>query len=91
MKAFWFGERKNVVGLKIRELRKEKHLTIRDLAAQIQVNGHSDITENTITKIEHGDRFVPDYELIYFAEALNTNVEQLLEYYYRFPNESEPD
>lgn len=83
MKAFWFGDRKNVVGIKIRELRKAKHLTIRDLASQIQVNGHTDITENTITKIELGDRFVPDYEIVYFAEALDTTAEQLLEYYYK--------
>ena len=83
MKAFWFGDRKNVVGLKIRELRKEKGLTIRNLAAKIQVNGHSDITENTITKIESGTRFVPDYEIMYFAEALNTSSEELLEYYHK--------
>ena len=86
MKAFWFGDRKNVVGLKIRELRKEQGLTTRNLAAKIQVNGHSDITENTISKIELGIRFVPDYEIMYFAETLHTSSEVLLEYYHKLDN-----
>ena len=79
MKAFWYnGERKNIIGLNIRVLRKEKHLSIRDLAAQIQVRGYEDITENTISKIELGIRFVPDYEVSIFAETLGTTPNQLL-------------
>ena len=51
MKAFWYNEnRKNIIGLEIRKLRREKKLSTRDLAAKIQVNGYNDITENTISK-----------------------------------------
>lgn len=79
MKAFWFDEsRKNIVGLNIRKIRKEKNLSIRNLAAQIQIHGYQDITENTITKIELGIRFVPDYEICIFAEVLDTTPNELL-------------
>lgn len=81
MKAFWYNEdRKNIVGLEIRKIRKEKNISIRDLAARVQINGHEEITENTITKIEHGIRFVPDYEINIFAEVLETSPNRLLQY-----------
>ena len=49
MKAFWYNEnRKNIIGLEIRKLRREKKLSTRDLAAKIQVNGYNDITTNII-------------------------------------------
>ena len=80
MKAFWYNEnRKNIIGLEIRKLRREKKLSTRDLAAKTQVNGYNDITENTISKIEHGRRFVPDYEVKIFADALDTTPSKLLE------------
>ena len=80
MKAFWYNEnRKNIIGLEIRKLRREKKLSTRDLAAKIQVNGYNDITENTISKIEQGRRFVPDYEVKIFADALDTTPSKLLE------------
>lgn len=36
------------------------------------------ITQKTISRIETGDRVVPDYELKYFAEALGVSVGFLL-------------
>lgn len=81
MKAFWYNEnRKNIIGLEIRKLRREKNLSTRDLAAKIQVSGYDEITENTISKIEHGHRFVPDYEVKIFADVLNTTPNKLLEF-----------
>lgn len=81
MRAFWYNQnRKNLTGLKIRELRQKKNLSIRDLASQIQVHGYTDITENTITKIELGIRFVADYEICIFAEVLDTNPNYLLDF-----------
>lgn len=79
MKAFWYNEnRKNVCGIRVRELRKEQKLSCKDLEIKALLAGHDFLTQNTITKIELGIRFVPDYEVAILAELLNTTVEDLL-------------
>ena len=42
--------------------------------------GYDSLTQNVITKIELGIRFVPDYEVAIFAELLETTPENLLGY-----------
>jgi transcriptional regulator with XRE-family HTH domain len=79
MKAFWYNQdRKNVCGIKIRELRKEKHISTKKLEIMASLAGYENLTQNAITKIELGIRFVPDYEVAIFAELLNTTPEYLL-------------
>lgn len=79
MKAFWYNQdRKNVCGIKIRELRKQKHISARELEIMATLAGYESITQNAITKIELGIRFVADYEVTIFAELLNTTPEYLL-------------
>ena len=79
MKAFWYSEdRKNVCGIKIKELRKQKHLSTKKLEIMATLAGYDGITQNVITKIELGIRFVPDYEVAIFAELLDTTPEYLL-------------
>lgn len=79
MKAFWYNqERKNVCGIKIRELRKQKHLSTKKLEIMANLAGYDTFTQNAITKIELGIRFVPDYEVAIFAELLETTPEYLL-------------
>ena len=79
MKAFWYNEnRKNVCGIKIRELRKEKKMSCKDLEIKAGLMGYDFLTQNVITKVELGIRFVPDYEVAIFAELLDTTVENLL-------------
>lgn len=78
-KAFWYNdERKNICGIKIKKIRKEKHLTCKELEIMASLEGHDFLTQNTITKIELGIRFVPDYELVIFAKLLDTTVDDLL-------------
>ena len=73
MKAFWYNDtRKNICGLKIRELRKQKKITIKQLSILAELAGYDYITPNVITKVELGIRFIPDYEVSVFAELLNT-------------------
>ncbi len=48
-----------------------------DLAARMQVNGVT-IEREAISKIETGDRFVTDYELMVFAKVLNVSIEWLI-------------
>ena len=79
MKAFWYNEnRKNVCGIRVRELRKEKKLSCKDLEIKAVLAGYDFLTQNAITKIELGIRFVADYEVAILAELLDTTVEDLL-------------
>lgn len=79
MKAFWYNQdRKNVCGIKIKELRKEKHISTKKLEILATLAGYESITQNAITKIELGIRFVADYEVAIFAELLDTTPEYLL-------------
>jgi transcriptional regulator with XRE-family HTH domain len=68
----------NVSGQKIRNLREAADISQEQLAARIQLLGHS-INQKAISRIETGDRVVPDYELYYFAEALHVSISDLLD------------
>ena len=81
LKAFWCDDnRKNVCGLRIRQLRKEQHITQKKLAIMAQLAGYDFITETAIIKLELGTRFIPDYEVNIFAQLLGTTPEYLLQY-----------
>lgn len=81
MKAFWYNnERKNLCGLRIRELRKQKKLSVKQLEIMANLAGYDFITQNGITKAELGIRFMPDYEVAIFAELLDTTPEYLLNF-----------
>lgn len=78
-KAFWYNDdRKNICGIKIRKIRKEKNLTCKELEIMASLEGFDFLTQNAITKVELGIRFVPDYELAIFAKLLDTTVDDLL-------------
>ncbi len=80
MKAFWYNEnRKNCCGIRIRELRKEQHLTQKQLAIKAQLARFDFITETAIIKLELGTRFIPDYEVAIFAKLLETTTDDLLQ------------
>ena len=82
MKAFWYNDsRKNVCGIRIRELRKKKKITQKKLSIMAQLKGYDFITETAIIKLERGTRFVPDYEISIFAELLETTPEYLLQFH----------
>ena len=67
----------NSCGERIKELRQTLGISQNDLAVKLQLDGLG-ITQKTISRIETGDRVVPDYELKYFAEALGVSVGFLL-------------
>ena len=82
MKAFWYNDsRKNVCGIRIRELRKKKKITQKKLSIMAQLKGYDFITETAIIKLERGTRFVPDYEISIFSELLETTPEYLLQFH----------
>lgn len=77
MKIYDYNGKKNISGEKIRQARVKKRLTQDDLAAKMQIEGII-IERNSISRIESGDRFIPDYELPVFSRVLNVSIEWLL-------------
>ena len=67
----------NSCGKRIRETRQALGLTQNDLAVKLQLIGVG-MMQKTISRIEMGDRVVPDYELKYFSEVLGVSVNYLL-------------
>ena len=77
MKIYCFGDRKNISGERIREARLKLHLTQTDLAARLQVEGVI-MERDSLSRVEIGTRFVPDYEIPVFARVLGVSVLWLL-------------
>ena len=76
MKIYDFEGSKNISGDRIHQARTTMRLSQADLAARMQVNGVA-IEREAISKIETGDRFVTDYELVVFARVLGVSMEWL--------------
>jgi len=60
----------NIIGKRIREIRLERGLTQEQLAATCCLLGF-DLSRSTLAKVESQNRQVTDYEIRYFAKALN--------------------
>ena len=78
LKIYDFNGAKNLSGDRIHQARTAMRLSQADLAARMQVKGVA-IEREAISKIETGDRFVTDYELMVFAKVLGVSVGWLLE------------
>ncbi len=77
MKIYWNGESKNIIGNKIKSLRKSAKLTQKELAEKLQLEGH-EFSDLTILRIEQGKRFVPDYEIVALADFFGITTDELL-------------
>ncbi|MBR5155654.1 MAG: helix-turn-helix transcriptional regulator [Clostridia bacterium] len=77
MKIYWYNERKNIVGINLKEIRTKKKLTQNDIAVRMQLKG-LDFDRITVSRIENGLRFVPDYEVKFLCEALEVTFNELL-------------
>ncbi|MBP1577482.1 MAG: helix-turn-helix transcriptional regulator [Oscillospiraceae bacterium] len=76
MKIYDYNGMKNVSGDRIHQARTAKRLSQADLAARMQTHGVI-IEREAISKIETGDRFVTDYELMIFAKVLDVSMDWL--------------
>ena len=74
MKIYDYNGKKNISGDRIHQARTALRLSQADLAARMQVNGVM-IEREAISKIETGDRFVTDYELMVFAKVFGKAME----------------
>ncbi len=70
--------KKNITGLKIKQIRKEKGITQDMMVARLQTSGF-DMTRSTYSKVELQIRYVRDTELVYFANALGVKVSAFFE------------
>ena len=77
MKIYDYNGRKNIVGERIKIARLKKNLSQEQLAAQMQVE-NVNIEQKSLSRIENGERFVADYELLVFSQILNVGVDWLL-------------
>lgn len=69
---------KNLIGLRLKELRKENNLSQRDLARQLQLAG-IDMDKNVITRIETNKRYVTDLELKVLTEIFHVTYDYLID------------
>jgi len=77
MKIYWNGESKNIIGHKLKTLRKNAGLTQKELAEKLQLEG-IEFSSLTILRIEQGNRFVPDYELLAIANYFKITTDELI-------------
>ena len=76
MKIYDYEGAKNISGDRIHQARTMMGLSQADLAARMQINGVI-IEREAISKIETGDRFVTDYELLTFSRVFGVSMEWL--------------
>ena len=75
MKIYWNGSSKNIIGEKLKTLRKSSGLTQKALAEKLQLEGH-EFSDLTILRIEQGQRFVPDYEIVILADFFHITTDE---------------
>jgi transcriptional regulator with XRE-family HTH domain len=80
MKIYWNGNAKNIIGKNVKALRKKKGITQKTLAEKLQLQGF-EFADLTILRIEQGARFVPDYEVVAFAEFFQVSADEFLKNY----------
>ena len=74
MKIKKYNEYRNISGIKLRELRINSKMSQKQIAEKLQLEG-IDLTEKEISKIEHNNRLVHDFELFAFAKIFNISAD----------------
>ena len=77
MKIYDDEGKKNVSGDRIREARIKRRWSQSTLAQKLQLEGIT-IERDSISRIENGTRFVPDYEIKILAEIFDVPAQWLL-------------
>lgn len=67
----------NISGKRIAQIRKEKKLSQRKLAQKMQLLGF-DVDHYFIRRVENGERFVTDIDLVIFSRSLDVPVSDFL-------------
>ena len=77
MKLYHYHGACNLAGSRIRQARERLGLSQEQLALRVQLKG-LEVNQKTISRIETGLRVIPDYELPFYAEALEVSIGDLL-------------
>ncbi len=67
----------NLCGKRIAVIRKSQKLSQRGLAAKMQLLGY-DVDHYFIQRVENGERFVTDIDLVIFSNSLNVPISDIL-------------
>ena len=67
----------NLCGNRVSELRKQLNISQRELADRLQISG-LDIDKNAVQRIEAGNRFVTDIEIIYLSNIFDVSCNYLI-------------
>ena len=67
----------NLCGPKIAQVRKMRKLSQRKLAVKMQLLGF-DVDHYFIRRVENGERFVTDIDLVIFSRALQVPIDNML-------------
>lgn len=65
----------NISGRRIAQIRKEKKLSQRKLAQKMQLLGF-DVDHYFIRRVENGERFVTDIDLVIFSRSLEVPISE---------------
>lgn len=74
-----YNNKINVSGNKMREIRKEKGLSIEGLSRTLLLELGIELSAQAIGNIEHGTRTIVDYELWGIAKILKVHMEELID------------
>ncbi len=66
----------NICGANITKFRKEMKISQRALADKLQLIGLN-VDKNAVQRMESGQRFITDIELLYLSEALERSISEL--------------
>lgn len=77
VKIYDYKGQKNISGDRIHQVRTTKRISQDELAARLQVRGVV-LGREAISKMETGDRFVADYELMALADVLGVSMDWLV-------------
>ena len=69
--------RNNVCGVMVARLRTAEGISQRELADRLQRDG-LDVDKNAVQRIESGQRFVTDIELLHLSRVLGAGLDTLL-------------
>ncbi len=73
------GKNMNIIGTKVRQMRKQKKMSQQLLSAKLELRGVY-ICRGSISRIEDLSRTVTDIELYALASILGTGVEELIDH-----------
>ena len=74
MKIKKYNEYRNISGIKLKELRINSKMSQKQVAEKLQLEG-IDLTEKEISKIEHNNRLVHNFELFAFEKIFKVSAD----------------